>query len=137
MAVASASNSLYKTPNASSFRFSNLSGAVYNGRANVVFTPDGNSVVSPVGNRVSVFDLVKYVPHLPTVSEAWAQRCGGFDEGEEVELAERAGGAVRAHQNVVADLLYPTATSPEHSPSKTARISPVSLFLPTRQSSSA
>lgn len=61
MAVASTSAAapLYRTPAASAFRFSNLSGAVYNGQANVCFTPDGNSVISPVGNRVSVFDLVK------------------------------------------------------------------------------
>ncbi|GAA5956206.1 hypothetical protein JCM8115_001650 [Rhodotorula mucilaginosa] len=60
MAVASTSTAaapLYKTPAASSFRFSNLCGTVYK-QGNVVFTPDGNSVISPVGNRVSVFDLV-------------------------------------------------------------------------------
>lgn len=59
MALASTSaQPLYKTPAASSFRFSNLCGTVYR-QGNVVFTPDGNSVISPVGNRVSVFDLVK------------------------------------------------------------------------------
>ncbi|CEQ40342.1 SPOSA6832_01966, partial [Sporobolomyces salmonicolor] len=59
MAVASSSSETrpYKTPAASSFRFSNLCGTVYR-QGNVAFTPDGNSVVSPVGNRVSVFDLV-------------------------------------------------------------------------------
>ncbi|BGP02615.1 putative WD repeat protein [Rhodotorula toruloides ATCC 204091] len=58
MALASTSaQPLYKTPAASSFRFSNLCGTVYR-QGNVVFTPDGNSVISPVGNRVSVFDLV-------------------------------------------------------------------------------
>ncbi|GAA5916680.1 hypothetical protein JCM6882_002264 [Rhodosporidiobolus microsporus] len=60
MAVASTSAlaaPLYKTPAASSFRFSNLAGAVYT-QGNVLYTPDGNSVISPVGNRVSVFDLV-------------------------------------------------------------------------------
>ncbi|POY71835.1 hypothetical protein BMF94_5196 [Rhodotorula taiwanensis] len=58
MAVASTSSApLYKTPAASSFRFSNLCGTVYK-QGNVAFTPDGNSVISPVGNRVSVFDLV-------------------------------------------------------------------------------
>lgn len=65
MAVASTSTAapLYKTPAASSFRFSNLCGTVYK-QGNVVFTPDGNSVISPVGNRVSVFDLVKSVQSL-------------------------------------------------------------------------
>ncbi|BGP15986.1 hypothetical protein JCM10213_004802 [Rhodosporidiobolus nylandii] len=59
MAVASTSQlaPAYKTPAASSFRFSNLAGAVYTA-GNVLYTPDGNSVISPVGNRVSVFDLV-------------------------------------------------------------------------------
>lgn len=28
----------------------------------VEFTPDGNSLLSPVGNRITVFDLVKFVP---------------------------------------------------------------------------
>lgn len=63
MAVASTSAAAapgYKTPAASSFRFSNLCGTVYK-QGNVAFTPDGNSVISPVGNRVSVFDLVKSV----------------------------------------------------------------------------
>lgn len=66
MAVASTSTAtapLYRTPAASSFRFSNLCGTVYK-QGNVQFTPDGNSVISPVGNRVSVFDLVKSVSLL-------------------------------------------------------------------------
>lgn len=79
MAVASTSTAaapLYKTPAASSFRFSNLCGTVYK-QGNVVFTPDGNSVISPVGNRVSVFDLVKSVPipSLPWFLERWKADC--------------------------------------------------------------
>lgn len=79
MAVASTSTAaapLYKTPAASSFRFSNLCGTVYK-QGNVVFTPDGNSVISPVGNRVSVFDLVKSVPipSLPWFLEGWKADC--------------------------------------------------------------
>lgn len=42
----------------SSFRFSNLLGATYQG-GSVQFTPDGNTLLSPVGNRVNATDLVQ------------------------------------------------------------------------------
>lgn len=45
------------------FKFSNLLGTVYC-QGNLLFSPDGTHLFSPVGNRVTVFNLVEYVPSL-------------------------------------------------------------------------